>query len=68
MGVMISASHNPFYDNGIKLFGPDGFKLSDAKESTIEDLMQGGDIQLAAPEKVCVPAVLRMHADAISSL
>jgi len=38
-GVMISASHNPFDDNGIKLFGPDGFKLSDAAESEIEALM-----------------------------
>src|SRR6476619_769543 len=32
LGVMISASHNPYHDNGIKLFGPDGFKLSDADE------------------------------------
>jgi len=39
LGVMISASHNPFADNGIKLFGPDGFKLSDDVEHEIEDLM-----------------------------
>jgi phosphoglucosamine mutase len=39
LGVMISASHNPFEDNGIKLFGPDGFKLSDETESEIEALM-----------------------------
>src|SRR4051812_1223069 len=39
LGVMISASHNPFDDNGIKLFGPDGFKLRDEIESTIEDLV-----------------------------
>jgi phosphoglucosamine mutase len=39
LGVMISASHNPFADNGIKLFGPDGFKLSDEVESEIERLM-----------------------------
>jgi phosphoglucosamine mutase len=39
MGVMISASHNPFEDNGIKLFGPDGFKLSDEVEGQIEGLM-----------------------------
>ena len=38
-GVMISASHNPYRDNGIKLFGPDGYKLSDAQEAQIEDLM-----------------------------
>src|SRR5690348_15049074 len=40
LGVMISASHNPFEDNGIKLFGPDGFKLSDETESEIEALME----------------------------
>ena len=39
LGVMISASHNPFQDNGIKLFGRDGFKLSDAIELQIESLM-----------------------------
>jgi phosphoglucosamine mutase len=39
LGVMISASHNPFPDNGIKLFGPDGLKLSDEDEETIERLM-----------------------------
>jgi phosphoglucosamine mutase len=39
IGVMISASHNPFYDNGIKLFGPDGYKLSDELEMEIEDLL-----------------------------
>jgi len=39
LGIMISASHNPFQDNGIKLFGPDGFKLSD--ESGIESLVAG---------------------------
>src|SRR6476661_8518481 len=36
LGVMISASHNPFADNGIELFGPDGYKLSDADEMAIE--------------------------------
>ena len=39
LGVMISASHNPFDDNGIKLFGPDGFKLSDEVEAKIEKLL-----------------------------
>ena len=39
LGVMISASHNPFADNGIKLFGPDGFKLTDEVEHKIEDLL-----------------------------
>jgi phosphoglucosamine mutase len=40
LGVMISASHNPFEDNGIKLFGPDGFKLSDEDELAIEALLE----------------------------
>ncbi|HYG29577.1 MAG TPA: phosphoglucosamine mutase [Allosphingosinicella sp.] len=39
LGVMISASHNPYTDNGIKLFGPDGFKLSDEDEAAIEALL-----------------------------
>jgi len=42
LGVMISASHNPYQDNGIKLFGPDGYKLSDATEAEIERLMDAG--------------------------
>ncbi|TFJ92384.1 phosphoglucosamine mutase [Lentibacillus salicampi] len=42
-GVMISASHNPVEDNGIKFFGSDGFKLSDAEEEEIERLMDGED-------------------------
>jgi len=41
LGVMISASHNPYEDNGIKLFGPDGYKLSDEVEAHIETLMDG---------------------------
>lgn len=42
LGVMISASHNLFEDNGIKLFGPDGYKLSDEVEAEIEDLIENG--------------------------
>ena len=50
LGVMISASHNAYVDNGIKLFGPDGYKLSDARELEIEALMdQGLADGLAAP-------------------
>ncbi|HEY3694868.1 phosphoglucosamine mutase [Phenylobacterium sp.] len=50
LGVMISASHNAFSDNGIKLFGPDGYKLSDEKELEIEALMDEGLNQnLASP-------------------
>ena len=39
MGIMITASHNPYYDNGLKLFGPDGLKLSDRMEKKIESLI-----------------------------
>jgi phosphoglucosamine mutase len=42
LGVMLSASHNPFEDNGIKLFGPDGFKLSDDDETRIEQRLEAG--------------------------
>lgn len=42
LGVMVSASHNPFQDNGIKLFGPDGFKLSDSVEAAIEAIVENG--------------------------
>ena len=48
-GVMISASHNPVEDNGIKFFGPDGFKLSDAQEAEIEELMDMEADQLPRP-------------------
>ena len=53
LGVMISASHNPAVDNGIKLFGPDGYKLSDEREAEIAGLMdQGLEEELAPPEKL----------------
>jgi phosphoglucosamine mutase len=53
LGVMISASHNPFEDNGIKLFGPDGFKLSDATEAEIEALMASDlSASLASPARL----------------
>ena len=51
LGVMISASHNPHHDNGIKFFGPDGFKLSDAAEAEIEAMVEG-EIALAKPENI----------------
>jgi phosphoglucosamine mutase len=49
LGVMISASHNPYYDNGLKFFGPEGFKLSDAIEQEIEDLMEKDLSKFLAP-------------------
>lgn len=53
IGVMISASHNPYQDNGIKLFGPDGFKLSDELEHRIEELMDEDiHLQLARPDSI----------------
>ena len=51
LGVMISASHNPFQDNGIKFFGPDGFKLSDAVEEEIEGLLESAP-ELAEPSRI----------------
>ena len=51
LGVMISASHNPFHDNGIKLFGPDGYKLSDADEMQIEALLDA-EPALAEPAHI----------------
>ena len=51
IGVMISASHNKFADNGIKLFGPDGFKLSDDAEEAIEALIDG-DVPLVASDRI----------------
>ncbi len=53
LGVMISASHNPYHDNGIKLFGPDSYKLSDEVEKNIESLVSKNHFEaLAAPEKL----------------
>ena len=53
LGIMISASHNPFADNGIKIFGPDGFKLSDAQELEIEAMLDDPSLMsLAQPERI----------------
>ncbi|MCV2868156.1 phosphoglucosamine mutase [Defluviimonas sp. WL0002] len=50
-GIMISASHNPAHDNGIKFFGPDGFKLSDEAEAKIESIV-AGQIEPAQPQNI----------------
>ena len=51
LGIMITASHNPFYDNGLKLFGPDGLKLSDKIEKKIEKLIDSQTLkQLSNPK------------------
>ena len=52
LGVMLSASHNPFYDNGIKLFGPDGYKLSDEIEVCIENLINNQNKKRAGPSEL----------------
>jgi len=53
MGIMITASHNPYYDNGLKLFGPDGMKLSNKIEKKIEKLIDSKNTkQLTKPQKL----------------
>ena len=53
MGIMITASHNPYFDNGLKLFGPDGLKLSDKIEKKIEKLIDSKNTkQLTKPQKL----------------
>ncbi len=78
-GVMISASHNPIADNGIKFFGPDGFKLSDAVEEEIESLIAADDLPRPTGTGIGIAAVaqnlgkhyyeeLYAHAAALSGL
>ena len=53
LGIMISASHNPYHDNGIKIFGPDGYKLSDQQELSIEELIDHpAKIKLAVSSEI----------------
>jgi phosphoglucosamine mutase len=53
LGVMISASHNPYFDNGIKIFGPDGYKLSDEQELKIEGMVESPEaIPVANSEEI----------------
>jgi phosphoglucosamine mutase len=61
-GVVISASHNPWRDNGIKLFGADGFKLPDAVELAIEDEILHHAAKVAAPDPASLPVLDDNHA------
>ena len=65
LGVMISASHNPHQDNGIKFFGPDGFKLSDEAEAEIEAMLDGEIAPGASRKTSAGPSGSRMAAGAI---
>ncbi len=58
LGVMISASHNPYTDNGVKLFGPNGHKLSDEEECAIEALMESEEFVYASPNAIGRAATL----------
>lgn len=60
-GIVISASHNPYEDNGIKIFGGNGFKLSDDQENTIEDLMLGGKLSDYLPSSKDMGQAYRME-------
>jgi len=60
-GVMISASHNPFQDNGIKFFGADGFKLDDAIEANMEMLLQSGEIDSVRPTALDIGKTFKME-------
>lgn len=60
-GIVISASHNPYQDNGIKLFGPDGFKLPDAVEDRVEAMIFEGDLPGAAPPAGGMGRVARLR-------
>jgi phosphoglucosamine mutase len=60
-GVVISASHNPYRDNGIKLFGPDGFKLPDDQEAEIERLMRSEELDTHTPTGSGIGSALRIE-------
>ncbi|MGH9598399.1 MAG: phosphoglucosamine mutase [Terracidiphilus sp.] len=61
-GVVVSASHNPWQDNGIKLFGADGFKLPDAVELGIEEEILRHAVQIEAPDPASLPSIEDNHA------
>jgi len=60
-GVVISASHNPFQDNGIKIFAADGFKLPDAAEARIEELLDSSVLDAARPSAADVGRAMRIE-------
>ncbi len=60
VGVVISASHNPYQDNGIKLFGPDGFKLPDQREEELEGLIKGDKLDTKRPTGMYVGRAERL--------
>ncbi len=59
-GIVISASHNPYFDNGLKVFGPDGFKLPDESEEELEDLMDSEVLQRNRPTGMNVGSAERI--------
>jgi len=60
-GIMISASHNPYQDNGIKIFSHDGFKLPDEQEERIEDLIFSGNIDAHRPTAAAIGKAFRVE-------
>jgi phosphoglucosamine mutase len=60
-GIMISASHNPFQDNGIKFFGPDGYKLADEIEAEMESLLDSGRIDSIRPTALDIGKTVKME-------
>ena len=61
VGIVISASHNPYQDNGLKIFGADGFKLTDAQENDIEDLIFGDNLNDFLPPAKAMGKALRIN-------
>lgn len=60
-GIVISASHNPFQDNGIKFFGADGFKLADEIEAEIESLLESGEIENIRPTETDIGKTVKLE-------
>jgi phosphoglucosamine mutase len=60
-GIVISASHNPYQDNGLKIFDADGFKLTDAQENDIEDMILGDKLNDLLPNAKAMGKALRIN-------